>query len=193
MPLGAMVSHGSQGAEEGNPRSDLRKATGDWKKRERKHPSRQLQAGVLTPVQVHVCPHVQQDHAPEGATAGGGICWARRSQFSWCRNSRRRTQQTVTDTGPRRSRPTEGNVAHWPTCRQGLAEEGGGLVGRLTLQLSEGEPAGAEKEHVPWPWVQGQPQLGSSPQGGRDLPHIATLCNFQSTVPLPRTHSWLLE
>lgn len=29
MPLGAMVSHGSQGAKEGNPRSDLRKATGD--------------------------------------------------------------------------------------------------------------------------------------------------------------------
>ena len=52
---------------------------------------------------------------------------------------------------------------------------------------------GLEKEHMPWAWVACQPQLRSSPRGGRDLPHIATLCNFQSTVPLSLTHSWLLE
>lgn len=70
MPHEAMVNRGSQGAKEGNPCSDLRKATGDRKEQERKHPSRQPQAGVFTPMQVQVCPHVQQDHAPETATAG---------------------------------------------------------------------------------------------------------------------------
>lgn len=69
MPHEAMVNHGSQGAKEGNPCSDLRKATGDQKEQEREHPSRQPQASVVTPMQVHACPHVQQDHDPEG-TAG---------------------------------------------------------------------------------------------------------------------------